>query len=119
MNAESLIGQTIAHYRIDERLGDGGMGIVYGAADLRISRRVAIKVLRANRIGDAERERRFVQEARAASALNHPNIITIYDIDRAEGIVFIAMEYVPGQTLDRLIEDKRLPSTISTRRGSR
>jgi serine/threonine protein kinase len=98
-----MIGRTISHYRIEEKLGEGGMGVVYKARDAHLDRPVAIKVLPPERVADAERKRRFVQEAKAASALNHPNIITIYDIDSFEGADFIAMEYVAGQSLDRLI----------------
>jgi predicted Ser/Thr protein kinase len=97
------IGQTLGHYRIELKLGEGGMGVVYRAFDTHLERPVAIKVLRQEAQISLERKRRFVQEAKAASALNHPNIITIYDIDTAEGIDFIAMEYVAGKTLDRLI----------------
>jgi len=79
------------------------MGIVYKAFDTRLSRPVALKVLPPDRISDPERNRRFVKEARAASALNHPNIVTIHDIDQVDGVDFIAMEYVAGKSLDELI----------------
>src|SRR5215475_3546185 len=98
-----MIGQTILHYGILEKLGEGGMGVVYKARDTRLDRFVAIKVLPAEKVADPERKKRFVQEAKTASALNHPNIIHIYDIDQQEGIDFIAMEFVPGKTLDQLI----------------
>src|SRR5215475_12818430 len=98
-----MVGRTISHYRIEESLGAGGMGVVYKARDLRLDRPVAIKFLRADKVADPERKRRFVQEAKSASALNHPNIITIHDIDQADGADFIAMEYVEGAALDRLI----------------
>jgi serine/threonine protein kinase len=103
-----VIGQTVGHYRIESLLAEGGMGVVYRAIDVHLDRAVAIKVLRPDAVADPERTRRFVREARAASALNHPNIVTIYDIDRSDGVDFIAMEYVPGQALDRLIERGRL-----------
>src|SRR6266702_7210278 len=90
------IGQTLGHYRIESKLGEGGMGIVYRAFDTHLERLVAIKVLRLETQVSPERKRRFVQEAKAASALNHPNIITIHDIDTAAGADFIAMEYVAG-----------------------
>src|SRR5438874_11839635 len=98
-----MIGQTLGHYRIDSKLGEGGMGVVYRAFDTHLDRAVAIKVLRGDAAADPERRRRFVQEAKAASALNHPNILTIHDISRAEvdgrTVDFIVMEFVPGHTL--------------------
>src|SRR5512133_319748 len=98
-----MIGRTISHYSILEKLGEGGMGVVYKARDTHLDRFVAIKVLPAEKVADPERKQRFVQEAKAASSLNHPNIITIYDIGQAEGVDFISMECVTGKTLDRLI----------------
>ena len=98
-----MIGKTISHYKILEKLGEGGMGVVYKARDTNLDRFVAIKVLPAEKVVDPERKQRFVQEAKAASSLNHPNIITIYDIGQAEGVDFISMECVVGKTLDRLI----------------
>jgi Tol biopolymer transport system component/predicted Ser/Thr protein kinase len=98
-----MIGKTLGHYQITEKLGEGGMGVVYKARDTHLDRFVAIKVLPAEKVADPERKRRFVQEAKAASALNHPNIIHIYDIDHAEGTDYIAMEYVAGKTLDQRI----------------
>src|SRR5258708_31021987 len=103
-----MIGQTLGHYRIEAKLGEGGMGVVYRARDTRLDRPVAIKVLPPEKVADPERKRRFVQEAKAASALNHPNIVHIYDIAEADGIQFIAMEYVPGKTLDQMIGRKGL-----------
>jgi Tol biopolymer transport system component/predicted Ser/Thr protein kinase len=102
------IGQTISHYRIIEKLGAGGMGVVYRAQDTHLERSVAIKVLPAEAVSDFDRKRRFVQEAKSASALNHPNIVHIYDIDRVDDTDFIAMEYIPGKTLDQLIGHKGL-----------
>src|SRR5229473_652135 len=91
-----MIGRTILHYQIVETLGRGGMGVVYKAKDTHLERFVAIKVLPPEKVADPERKRRFVQEAKAASALNHPNIVHIYDIAEADGIDYIAMEYVPS-----------------------
>jgi eukaryotic-like serine/threonine-protein kinase len=100
---DPMIGQTLGHYRIEAKLGEGGMGVVYRGLDTHLDRSVAIKILRADAITSPERKRRFLQEAKAASALNHPNIIHIYDISASDGTDFIAMEFVPGQTLDQLI----------------
>ena len=104
----SSIPQNISHYRILEKLGAGGMGVVWKARDTRLDRFVALKFLPAAKMSDPERKRRFVQEARAASALNHPNIITIYDIDQADGADFIAMEFLPGKALEQVIPRKGL-----------
>ena len=98
-----LIGRTIGHYEIIEKIGEGGMGAVYKARDIRLDRSVALKMLPGEWVANAERKRRFALEAKAASALNHPNIITIYDIDVADGVDFIAMEYVAGHTLADMI----------------
>jgi serine/threonine protein kinase len=98
-----MVGRTVSHYQILEKLGEGGMGVVYKAMDTHLDRLVAIKVLPREKVADAERKRRFVQEAKSASALNHPNIVTIYDIDSADGIDFIAMELIVGKTLERWI----------------
>jgi len=105
----TLVGHELSHFQVIEKLGEGGMGSVYKARDTRLDRNVAIKVLPPDKMADSERRRRFAQEAKAASALSHPGIVTIYDIDTVDGVSFIAMEYVEGQTLDRLIGRKGLP----------
>ena len=95
--------QHISHYRVEREIGRGGMGIVYRAIDTRLGRAVALKMLDAAVAGDEERNRRFVQEARAASALNHPNIVTVYEIGEDAGTTFIAMELVEGTPLDQVL----------------
>ncbi len=98
-----MIGRTLLHYQIIDKLGEGGMGIVYRARDTQLDRFVALKVLPPDRVSDVERQRRFVQEAKAASALNHPNIVTIHDIATDQGVTFMAMELIEGKTLTEAI----------------
>ena len=129
--------ETLSHYKILGKIGEGGMGVVYRAMDTRLERPVALKLLPREAVGDPERRWRFEREAKAASALNHPSIVTIYDIGRAplgagEPVDFIAMECVEGATLDAVLARGRLTleealatrhrsparSRLLTRRGS-
>jgi serine/threonine protein kinase len=105
-----MVDRTLDHYRIIAPLGEGGMGVVYRARDIHLDRTVAIKLLRPDKVADANRRQRFFQEAKAASALNHPNIVTIHDIRSVDGFDLIAMEYVSGRTLAEVIPFKGLSS---------
>ncbi|MBL8179689.1 MAG: protein kinase [Bryobacterales bacterium] len=103
-----MIGETLLHYRIVERIGAGGMGVVYKAVDSRLEREAAIKVLADEQSADAITRQRFLREARSASSLNHPNIVTVYEVNSDRGITFIAMEFISGQTLARRMQEGRL-----------
>jgi Tol biopolymer transport system component/predicted Ser/Thr protein kinase len=105
----TMVGKVLAQYQICEKLGKGGMGVVWKARDTHLDRFVALKTLPADSLADPDRKRRSVQEAKAASALNHPNIVHVYDVAEADGVHFISMEYVPGKTLEQLIGRKGLP----------
>ncbi len=104
-----MIGQTLSHYKVLEKIGSGGMGEVYLAEDTKLSRKVALKVLPPEMAENAERRARFEREAKAVAALNHPNIVTIYSVEEAEGVHFITMELVKGKTLSELIPKKGMP----------
>jgi len=98
-----MIGKTISHYRILEKIGQGGMGVVYMAEDTRLLRPVAIKILLPHLVIDQRNRQRFIDEARAASALNHPNICTVHDIGQFDSTHYIVMEFIDGQTLKEIL----------------
>jgi serine/threonine protein kinase/tetratricopeptide (TPR) repeat protein len=104
-----MVGHTLSHFRLEEKIASGGMGVLYRATDLKLRRQVAIKVLRPDILSHPDSRERFVREARAASALNHAGIVTVYEIDADSGVDFIAMEYVEGHTLD----EKIMPDGLS------
>src|SRR5215204_3511598 len=102
-NMKPLLVKTIAHYRIVEPIGAGGMGAVYKAYDTKLQRTVALKLLPSEYVSQQDRRRRFFQEARAASALTHPHILTVYEVGEDDGKPYIAMEFIEGQTLRQKI----------------
>src|SRR5262245_15622152 len=106
--ATSLVGQTLGNYRVLDQLGAGGMGVVYRAQDLKLGRQVALKVLPAASTDSTEAVERFRREARTASSLNHPNICTIYGFDEHEGQLYLAMELLDGDPLDRRLAGRPL-----------
>src|SRR5579863_2923853 len=102
-------GSELGHYRVVSRLGAGGMGEVYLAQDLNLDRPVALKILPPEVAHDSDRMRRFIQEAKTASALSHPNVAHVFEIGEADGVTFLAMEYIEGQTLNARIGGAPLP----------
>ncbi len=112
-----MIGQTLSHYRIIEKIGAGGMGEVYIAEDTKLSRKVALKVLPPEMAENAERRARFEREAKAVAALDHPNIVTIYSVEEAEGVHFYTMQLVKGKTLTELIPKKAAFAKASASQG--
>ena len=103
-----MVGQTISHYKILSELGRGGMGFVYKAEDLKLKRQVALKFLRSDVLEDEEHKERFLREAQAAAALDHPNICTVYEIDEADGQTFLSMAYLEGETVKEKIAERPL-----------
>jgi serine/threonine protein kinase len=106
-----MIGQTLGRYQIVERLGEGGMGVVFRAKDPRLERDVALKVVKQDALHDEDSKRRFRLEARALSQLLHPNIATLFDFDSDRGVDFLVLEFVPGESLARTLANGPLPET--------
>jgi eukaryotic-like serine/threonine-protein kinase len=109
MYSLDMVGRTLMHYKVVAKLGAGGMGVVYEALDLRLDRRVALKILPADKTDDQQRRARFLHEARTASALNDPHIVTIFDIFTVDDTDVLVMELVPGRTLREILNDGPIP----------
>lgn len=103
-----MIGKQVSHYEVEALIGRGGMGVVYRARDVRLGRPVALKVLKETVVHDEDKKRRFLQEARSASAVSHPSIASVYDVDEVDGQLFIALEFVEGETVRSLIQKREL-----------
>ena len=112
-----MLGKTLTHYTILDKIGAGGMGVVYRARDERLGREVALKVLPQATLGDEDARGRFRRDAMALSRLNHPNIATVHDFDAEEGVDFLVMEHVEGDTLARRLERGALPMTETVALG--
>src|SRR5437867_2525666 len=112
-----MIGQTVSHYRILEKIGEGGMGVVYKAQDTKLDRFVALKFLPSHLSTAAGNKARFLQEAKATAALNHPNILSVYEIDEEEGSMFFVMEFMEGITLKKYITDLKSGTGIPVRQA--
>ena len=104
-----MIGRTISHYKITDKLGEGGMGVVYKAEDTKLDRTVALKFLAAHLLNDDEAKARFLREAKAAAGLHHPNICPVYEIDEAEGKTFLSMAFIKGESLEVRVDQGPLP----------
>lgn len=108
-----MVGKTLLHYRILKELGKGGMGVVYKAEDTKLHRTVALKVLLTNLVGDEKARKRFLREARAASAIDHPNICTVYEINETPNLLFFVMQYIEGATLKKTINGRPMPTEVA------
>src|SRR5437899_2079128 len=117
MKESTMINQTISHYKILEKLGEGGMGVVYKAQDTRLDRFVAIKFLPSHLSGSADNKARFLQEAKATAALNHPNILSVYDVGEHDDSMFLVLELVDGKTLSAHIANLQSGSGVPVKQA--
>jgi len=113
-----MIGRTLDRYRIEAKLGEGGIGVVYRARDTYLNRLVALKIIPPEKVAEPNRKERFIREARAASALNHPNIVTVNDVRSDDGVDFIVLEHVEGRPLNAVIPPEGLPIRLALQYGS-